>query len=507
MPSKSYWQKRFENLKSDELLRTNGYLKELEQDYAKTQASLKKDLAYWYQRFADNNGISYVEAQRKLKANELEELRWTLDEYIKYGKENAINGKWIQQLENASAKYHISRLESLELQLKQHAEVLHARQESVLAISMEELYKDGYYHTAYELQKGMQVGIVMNQFDDKTLNTIIHRPWHADGRDFSQRIWSSRDDLVRELHTELTHMAIRGDAPDKAIGRVAKRFDVSKSRVVTLVQTEHAAMAEKARADCFNDLGVERYIYIATLDSKTSEICQDLDGEHFDEADREIGINSPPMHPRCRSTTAPYFDDMETTRFARDMETGKGYTIPGNISYKEWEKQFVKKKSKPYTDITSKWKPVDPSQSKIVKDLSEWTYNGETYKVDGKHVVLDYSKHEKEVADLLAKKYGKDVRMVPRVTKPEKVKTPDYLIDGEKWDLKTLKSSGENTFYNMTKNKKEQAQNFIFDISNLDVSDEWAENQVSSIFASNNRRWADKIMVLKNDDVKIYKRT
>ncbi len=138
--------------------------------------------------------------------------------------------------------------------------------------------------------------------------------------------------------------------------------------------------------------------------------------------------------------------------------------------------------------------------------MSEWTHNGNTYKVDGKHVVLDYDKHEKEVADFLAEKYGKDVQMVPRINFPLGVSTPDYSIDGESWDLKTLKSSGKNTFYNMTKNKKEQAKNFIFDISNLDVLDEWTEKQVSNIFTSKNRKWVDKIMVLNNEIIKIYKR-
>lgn len=406
------------------------------------------------------------------------------------------------ELENASIKYHVSRLEALELQLRQQAEVLHHQQEQLLSAGMKSLYKDGYYHTAYELQKGMCIGTAMNALDDKILNIIIHRPWHNDGRDFSKRIWSNRDNLVQSLHTELTHMTITGDPPDKAIKRIAKRFDASKSRATTLVQTEHAAMAEKARANCFNELGVERYIYIATLDSKTSELCQDLDGEHFAEADREIGINSPPMHPRCRSTTAPYFDDMATERFARDIATGKGYPIPGGISYKQWEKQFVKGRSKPCTDITSEWKLVDPSQAKTVKDLSEWTHNGSTYKVDGKHVVLDYDKHEKEVADFLAEKYGKDVQMVPRINFPLGVSTPDYSIDGGSWNLKTLtdKATG-NTIYNRVKKAKNQSENFIIDVSSVKLSSFVIENQIDRIFNSKETGFVKSIIIVNGETI------
>lgn len=39
-----------------------------------------------------NNEISLAEAHRLLNSNELEELKWDVQQYIKYGKENAING-------------------------------------------------------------------------------------------------------------------------------------------------------------------------------------------------------------------------------------------------------------------------------------------------------------------------------------------------------------------------------------------------------------------------------
>lgn len=46
----------------------------------------------------------------------------------------------------------------------------------------------------------------------------------------------------------------------------------------------------------------------------------------------------PPFHPWCRGTTAPYFDDMDdiAERWARDPKTGKTYTVPGSMTYKQW---------------------------------------------------------------------------------------------------------------------------------------------------------------------------
>lgn len=43
---------------------------------------------------------------------------------------------------------------------------------------------------------------------------------------------------------------------------------------------------------------------------------------------------------------------------------------------------------------------------------------------------------EKEVAGILGRIYGGKVRLIPRVNKPEGIKTPDYMIENRKYDLK-----------------------------------------------------------------------
>ncbi|MDE7478417.1 MAG: hypothetical protein K2M91_10785, partial [Lachnospiraceae bacterium] len=37
---------------------------------------------------------------------------------------------------------------------------------------------------------------------------------------------------------------------------------------------------------------------------------------------------------------------------------------------------------------------------------------------------------------------------------PQGIQTPDYLIDGERFDLKSFKSGGKNLIYNMVSKKK-----------------------------------------------------
>ena len=64
---------------------------------------------------------------------------------------------------------------------------------------------------------------------------------------------------------------------------------------------------------------------------------------------------------------------------------------------------------------------------------------------------IDLKKEEKEIADLIAGKYGKSVQMVPRINFPLGVFTPDYLIDGKKYDLKTIHGVGKSVIFDAVK--------------------------------------------------------
>lgn len=121
-------------------------------------------------------------------------------------------------------------------------------------------------------------------------------------------------------------------------------MNVSKANAARLVYTESAAYSSRARLRTYKDLGLEKYEIVATLDNRTSEICQEMDAKIFNLKDYEVGTTAPPFHVRCRSTTAPYFDD-DGERAARDEETGKTYYVPTNMTYKDWKSKYIDKNS------------------------------------------------------------------------------------------------------------------------------------------------------------------
>lgn len=344
MKNSEYWKLRFEQLEAAQNGQGAAAFAEIEKQYKEAQKQIEGQIARWYQRFADNNGITLAQARQYLKGAALKEFQWDVQDYIKYGQDNALMGGWMKELENASAKYHISKLEALKIQTQQRLEVMFSKQMGTVTGAMGDIFESGYYHTAYELQKGFNIGWDIAGLDQSQIEKVLSKPWAVDGKNFSERIWTNKQKLISELHGELTQNIMLGADPQKAIDSLAKKMNTSKQNAGRLIMTEEAYFSSAAQRDCFNELDVEQYEIVATLDSHTSDICRSLDGKHFPMKDFQAGVTAPPFHVYCRSTTVPYFDEDFGDigeRAARDEETGKTYYIPDDMHYEDWKQTFV----------------------------------------------------------------------------------------------------------------------------------------------------------------------
>ena len=220
----------------------------------------------------------------------------------------------------------------------------------------------------------------------------------------------------------MTQGFIRGDSLEDITKRITAKMNVSKSNVKRLVRTESAAYRSKAQLKAFQDLEVEKYQVLATLDNRTSDICQDMDGKVFDFKDYEIGTTAPPFHVNCRSVTIPYFDDEEEgERAARDPETRKTIYVSDKMTYKEWKQKFLVEKDYDTVDGVVGSVVLAPH---IVKVLES-----EFGKLNGNDVILRKERLEHirerhpEVADLVKEKYK------------EILNNPDYILkDGKNED-------------------------------------------------------------------------
>lgn len=366
MKTAEYWSKRMEALNEAQLTKGDQYAADMAAEYDKALARIKRDTEAWYARLAKNNEVSLAEARKLLTANELKEFRWTVQDYIKAGRENAIDQRWMKELENASAKVHISKLESIQTKLQQEVELLAAKHQKGTADTLGGIYKDNYYKSVFELQKGSGVGTSFAKLDDRQIDKVLSKPWTPDGRNFSSRIWSDRTKLISELQTTLTQNLINGSASDKVIADFADRMGVSKASAKRLIVTEAAYFAGQSRADAYREMNVERYKYVATLDSRTSTICRGMDGRVFLLSEAEPGVNYPPLHGHCRSTTIPYYDDSDTGERAARGADGKTYYVPSDMTYKDWAEKHAPPDAEKPPKISLP-QAVDPAGVKVVE--------------------------------------------------------------------------------------------------------------------------------------------
>ena len=369
-----YWKDRaIENEKNARTTAEIGEA-ELRAIFSETSSKIQKEVDYWWNRFAKNNSLTISEAKKLMSNKELDELNWDVKEYIKNGIEAAITQlPYIEsQLENASAKFHINRLNALKIQVLSISNEMFADVDKVVKESMKKVYSDTYYKTAFNIQDAVGIYSDFTRIDNNLLEKIVSKPWAEDGSNFSERIWGKyRPKLVNRLHKDLIDCVSRGRNPNEYTQAIAKDFNVSLKQAGDLILSEYNYFNERATQDCLNELDVEEYEILGTLDGVTCATCGGLDGKHYPLKDAVIGINSPPFHPRCRCTTIPYFKDEFTQNEERAYrgEDGKTHYTKAK-TYEEWKKEFVKEKGQQawdYYEKSVKNKATDKEQYKEYK--------------------------------------------------------------------------------------------------------------------------------------------
>lgn len=340
MKSADYWRGRFSLLEDAAHVRADQCVDGLEAIYRDAERSVQADLERWYGRFAANNNVSLFEARKMLTTGQLEEFKWNVDQYIKIGQQANLSPEWLKKLENASARFHISRLEAIQMQIQQQIELLYGNQLDSIDSLLKEIVSNGYTQTAYEIQKGLGLGWDITALDQKKLETLLSRPWTGDKKTFRDRCWEQKAGLVSGVQTTLTQGLLRGDSVHKLTESIRGRFGVSRYQAGRLVRTETTYFNAVSSRETYKDIGVEQIEILETLDGYTCDLCADFDGTVIPLSQFEPGVTVPPFHPHCRGTTCPHIDDKDGERIARNAE-GEVYHVPANMNYKTWKATFV----------------------------------------------------------------------------------------------------------------------------------------------------------------------
>ena len=333
----SYWKKRQEAMYKAGEMQVNQYFTRLEKAFNQTKRELQKTIEAFYFRYAEENGLSYAAAQKRLDKEELGELQ----DFMNLAMQNI--GKYNQTVNNMSLKARITRYQALGVQVDAILRQLYALDyEAQAKETMQEVYEESYYRTWYSIDQYRGFHSNFAQVDPVTVQTLLEYPFN--GAAFSIRLWKQKDHLQTQLMEAMTTIMIQGKHPSTLTAEFAKKMNSKKFVAYRLLHTESSFLMSEATHAGYKEDGVEKYQILAILDSKTCGICGDLDGNVYEVGKEVVGVNMPPFHPLCRCTDTPYYDDMDLsdiTRVARDPETGKNYDVPGDMTYKEWHAQYI----------------------------------------------------------------------------------------------------------------------------------------------------------------------
>lgn len=352
MYDNEYWQQRAEQtLLNGEKLGAKG-LADIRKVYISAIKELEEEIYIFYGKYAAETGLSLSEINKRLNSAELksfsEQLKEYFDEVDRLGGYSPDTKEWLREL---SAKAYVSRLEELKTRLRWIVENYYRDENLKIKEILDQVYEQSFTTSTYNIQKGIGVAYEFAMPSQRKIELATNQKWL--GENYSNRIWNDKKKLIDTLSQELPKEVALGHGTRQMASAVRKKTDVKYSNCERLVRTEVNKISNDATHEAYNEVPddiLEQYQYLATLDNRTSEVCQELDGQVFYLKDAQVGVNRAPMHPNCRSTDIPYFKDMpvsERGRIATDYSRGgQAYYVPSNMTYKEWKDSLTEEQGK-----------------------------------------------------------------------------------------------------------------------------------------------------------------
>lgn len=330
-----------EKRQEQSIKRADNFLKLLSDSYIMASNKIEKDIFFYIGRFAINNKMSLVEARKLLDSEDVKKYKLSLEEYKRLAESGDLSNKVVKMLENASTVHRLSRLQALNVNVNLEVDRLYKKYGKEIFKLLGDEFEEDYYSFNFDLQKISKYKKI-KMLDSHRIEAIINRPWASDGVILTDRIERNKVKLVNEIQKELMISLMGDNTIDSAVDNISKKMKISYSNANNLVHTEMRYAGSEAKKQAYKDIGVDRYQISATLDSRTSDICQKLDRRIYKLSEYVSGVTAPPFHNRCRTTTVPYYEDiLPSFRVARDNKSGNDIIIDSNISYVNWKNKYI----------------------------------------------------------------------------------------------------------------------------------------------------------------------
>lgn len=311
--------------------------------YQKAAAYLNQEIDGIFEKYMTKHNLSKREAYDLLNQMTDRASIQELLQKLQNGAKDTEKEQLIQKLEAPAYRARIERLEQIQSQLDQIMRNVYQQELALSTSHYAALAEEAYYKSIFDIQQRSGYGFSFAKVDQKMIDRLLKSRWS--GKNYSTRIWNNTGALAQTLKEELLVSLVTGRTERETAAIVMQKFAQGSSQARRLIRTESNYITGQMDLQSYDECGIEKYVYLATLDLRTcQEDCAPLDGKIFPVKDAKPGVNMPPMHPWCRCTTISYFSDeilRSLRRRARDPVTGKTYTVPGDMTYKQWYQKSV----------------------------------------------------------------------------------------------------------------------------------------------------------------------
>lgn len=314
--------------------------------YQEAKTYLDKEINKIFDKFQRDYGLSQVDARQVLKnmkdKKDLKELRKVLK-----ARPNDPNiQRLLADLDSPAYSFRMKRLERLNNDLDRMRESIYRSEKTGSDAFYSDLMKDSYYKATFDLQQQTGLAYGFSELPESEIKHLQSFSWVGDGSTYSTDIWKNTGKLTSSIKDELLMSLMTGRDTRETAQAIAERFNVGQNDARRLVRTESAFFHNQMELLSYEEADIEKYIFVAVLDKRTSRICQEHDNQVYDRDKATPGVNYPPLHPWCRSTTVGYDEDADYSKLkrrARNPKTGKVEYVPADMTYKEWYSKYVAK--------------------------------------------------------------------------------------------------------------------------------------------------------------------
>ena len=344
MKNEEYWTKRKANLIYEQMDKAEKQADKFDEIYRQSKTYLDKQINKVFDKFQRDYGLSERDARQVLKnmkdQKDLNELRKVLE-----ARPNDPNiQRLLADLDSPAYSYRMKRLERLSDDLDRMRESIYHSEKTGSDAFYSDLMKDSYYKATFDLQQQTGLAYSFSNLPETEIKHLKVLKWTGEG--YSDRIWGNTGALASSVKDELLMGLMTGRSVKDTAQAIAERFEVGQNNARRLVRTESAFFHNQMELLSYEDAEITKYKFVAVLDRRTSEICQEHDNKVYDTDKAVPGVNYPPLHPWCRSTTIAHDEDIDYSKLerrARNPKTGKVEYVPADMTYNEWYDKYVAK--------------------------------------------------------------------------------------------------------------------------------------------------------------------